>query len=101
MHPEILATKLLLRQKINGIPTNILKLNCNGAVIVDSVQHYAHLVQCSPEDFLGPGARDCSVMYHRKSTLYCTMIMFYPLHESGGQSRMRSGIFAVDIHQMD
>lgn len=66
MHPEILATKLLLRQKINGIPTNILKLNCNGAVIVDSVQHYAHLVQCSPEDFPGPGARDCSVMYHRK-----------------------------------
>ena len=65
MHPEILATKLLLRQEINGIPTNILKLNCNGAVIVDSVQHYARVVQCSPDDFLGPGARDCSVMYRR------------------------------------
>ena len=41
---NVLAVKLLLRQRITSLRTDPLHLDCSGQILVDSVQHYAECV---------------------------------------------------------
>lgn len=66
--PQQLAIKLLLRQNITSIRTDPFHLNCNGTILVDSIQHYASCVGLSPEDFMSESAKDCVVL--QKGPLY-------------------------------
>lgn len=66
--PQQLAVKLLLRQNITSIRTDPFHLNCNGTILVDSIQHYSSCVGLSPEDFMSESAKDCVVL--QKGPLY-------------------------------
>ena len=98
--PQQLATKLLLRQNITSIRTDPFHLNCNGTILVDSIQHYASCVGLSPEDFMSESAKDCVVL--QKGPLYLfTTILSFALPENDGRSPMKSVISAVDTPAMD
>ena len=56
---NVLAVKLLLRQRITSLRTDPLHLDCSGQILVDSVQHYAECVGRSAEDFMAQNSRDC------------------------------------------
>lgn len=61
MQPKKLAVKLLLRQNICSIDTDLFRIDCRGHIIIDSVQHYAQSVHRDPRDFLGECMSECVV----------------------------------------
>lgn len=61
MQPKKLAVKLLLRQNICSIDTDLFRLDCRSHIIIDSVQHYAQSVHRDPRDFIGEGMAECVV----------------------------------------
>lgn len=65
MQPKKLAVKLLLRQNICSIDTDLFRLDCRGHIIIDSVQHYAQSVHRDPRDFIGEGMAECVVFPRR------------------------------------
>ena len=65
MQPKKLAVKLLLRQNICSIDTDLFRLDCRGHIIIDSVQHYAQSVHRDPRDFIGEGIAECVVFPRR------------------------------------
>lgn len=65
MQPKKLAVKLLLRQNICSIDTDIFRLDCRGHIIVDSIQHYAQFVHRDPHDFVGECISECVVFPRR------------------------------------
>lgn len=69
---NVLAVKLLLRQRITSLRTDPLHLDCSGQILVDSVQHYAECVGRSAEDFMAQNSRDCQAyaVYGRHLILY-------------------------------
>lgn len=69
---NVLAVKLLLRQRITSLRTDPLHLDCSGQILVDSVQHYAECVGRSAEDFMAQSSRDCQAyaVYGRHLILY-------------------------------
>ena len=69
---NVLAVKLLLRQRITSLRTDPLHLDCSGQILVDSVQHYAECVGRSAEDFMAQSSRDCQAyaVYGRYLILY-------------------------------
>ena len=69
---NVLAVKLLLRQRITSLRTDPLHLDCSGQILVDSVQHYAECVGRSAEDFMAQNSRDCQAyaVYGRYLILY-------------------------------
>ena len=62
---RVLAVKLLLRQTITSLQTDPFHLDCNGTILVDSLQHYAACVGLRAEDFMADTIRDCLVLRHR------------------------------------
>ena len=69
---NVLAVKLLLRQRITSLRTDPLHLDCSGQILVDSVQHYAECVGRSAEDYMAQNSRDCQAyaVYGRHLILY-------------------------------
>lgn len=65
MQPKKLAVKLLLRQNICSIDTDLFRLDCRGHIIVDSIQHYAQFVHRDPHDFVGECISECVVFPRR------------------------------------
>ena len=61
MQPKKLAVKLLLRQNICSIDTDIFRFDFRGHIIVDSIQHYAQFVHRDPHDFVGECISECVV----------------------------------------
>ena len=61
---NILAVKLLLRQRRLSLPVDPFCLECGGKVVVDSVQHFSGVVGMKPQDFLCEQSEDCfAVLY--------------------------------------
>lgn len=65
MQPKKLAVKLLFRQNICSIDTDLFRLDCRGHIIVDSIQHYAQSVHRDPRDFIGECMSECVVFPRR------------------------------------
>ena len=65
MQPKKLAVKLLLRQNICSIDTDIFRFDFRGHIIVDSIQHYAQFVHRDPHDFVGECISECVVFPRR------------------------------------
>ena len=94
---RVLAVKLLLRQTITSLQTDPFHLDCNGTILVDSLQHYAACVGLRAEDFMADTIRDCLVLRHRGKHLSYTIRIFCAAHASVGRSRMRSAISVAAI----
>ncbi len=62
---RVLAVKLLLRQTITSLQTDPFHLDCNGTILVDSLQHYAFCVGHHPADFMADSIQDCLVLQHK------------------------------------
>ena len=61
---NILAVKLLLRQRRLSLPVDAFCLGCGGKVGVDSVQHFSRVVGMKPQEFLCEESEDCfAVLY--------------------------------------
>lgn len=65
MQPKKMAVKLLLRQNICSLDTDLFRLDCRGHIIVDSIQHYAQSVHRDPRDFIGECMSECVVFPRR------------------------------------
>ena len=65
MQPKKLAVKLLLRQQIRSIDTDLFRLDCRNHIVLDSIQHFSQCVNRDPHDFIGEGANDCVVIPRR------------------------------------
>ena len=65
MQPKKLAVKVLLRQNICSIDTDLFRLDCRSHIIIDSVQHYAQSVHRDPRDFIGERMAECVVFPRR------------------------------------
>ena len=76
---RVLAVKLLLRQTITSLLTDPFHLDCNGTILVDSLQHYAWF--CVTEESISS----------------YTIRIFCAAHASVGRSRMRSAISVAAI----
>ena len=62
---NILAVKLLLRQRRLSLPVDPFCLECGGKVVVDSVQHFSGVVGMKPQDFLCEQSEDCFAVLYR------------------------------------
>ena len=62
---NILAVKLLLRQRRLSLPVDPFCLECGGKVLVDSVQHFSGVVGMKPQDFLCEQSEDCFAVLYR------------------------------------
>lgn len=66
------ATKLLLRQKINSLFIDVRKFTFDRRIIIDSVQHYAHILDRPISNFICDEFSGCCVIPHPR----CNLVLY-------------------------